>query len=62
MHAYSSIDNHLAIAIDVAISYICDLLCQKPATYAHHVNEQFSPSMDSSINKLTNCQYTTAKC
>ena len=34
----------------------------KPATYAHHVNEQFSPSMDSSINKLTNCQYTTAKC
>ena len=34
----------------------------KPATYAHHVNEQFSPSMDSSINKLTNSQYTTAKC
>ena len=34
----------------------------KPATYAHHVNEQFSPLMDSSINKLTNCQYTTAKC
>ena len=34
----------------------------KPATYAHHVNEQFSPSIDSSINKLTNCQYTTAKC
>ena len=33
----------------------------KPATYAHHVNEQFSLSMDSSINKLTNCQYTTAK-
>ena len=34
----------------------------KPATYAHHVKEQFSLSMDSSINKLTNCQYTTAKC
>ena len=34
----------------------------KSATYAHHVNEQFSPSMDSSINQLTNCQYTTAKC
>ena len=34
----------------------------KPATYAHHVNEHFSPSMDSSMNKLTNCQYTTAKC
>ena len=34
----------------------------KPATYAHHVNEQFSPSMDGSINKLTNYQYTTAKC
>ena len=34
----------------------------KPTTYAHHINEQFSPSMDSSINKLTNCQYTTAKC
>ena len=34
----------------------------KPATYAHHVNEQFSPSMDSSMNKLTNCQYTIAKC
>ena len=34
----------------------------KPATYAHHIKEQFSPSMDSSINKLTNCQYTTAKC
>ena len=34
----------------------------KPATYTHHVKEQFSPSMDSSINKLTNCQYTTAKC
>ena len=34
----------------------------KPTTYSHHVNEQFSPSMDSSINKLTNCQYTTAKC
>ena len=34
----------------------------KPATYTHHVKEQFSPSMDSSINELTNCQYTTAKC
>ena len=34
----------------------------KPATYAYHVKEQFSPSMDSSINKLTNCQYTIAKC
>ena len=34
----------------------------KPTTYAHHVKEQFSPSMDSSINKLTNCQYTTDKC
>ena len=34
----------------------------KPATYAHHVNERFSPSMVSSIYKLTNCQYTTAKC
>ena len=34
----------------------------KPTTYVHHVNEQFSPSMDSSINKVTNCQYTTAKC
>ena len=34
----------------------------KPATYAHHVKEQFSSSMDSSINKLTKCQYTTAKC
>ena len=34
----------------------------KPATYSHHVNEQFSSSMDSSINKLSNCQYTTAKC
>ena len=34
----------------------------KPATYTHHVNEQFLPSMDSSINKLTNYQYTTAKC
>ena len=34
----------------------------KPATYAHHVTEQFSPSMDCSINKLTNCQYTTAEC
>ena len=34
----------------------------KPTTYAHHVKEQFSPLMDSSINKLTNCQYTTAKC
>ena len=34
----------------------------KPATYTHHVKEQFSLSMDSSINKLTNCQYTTAKC
>ena len=34
----------------------------KPATYAHHVKEQFSSSMDISINKLTNCQYTTAKC
>ena len=32
----------------------------KPATYAHHVKAQFSPSMDSSIN--TNRQYTTAKC
>ena len=34
----------------------------KPATYPHHVKGHFSPSMDSSINKLTNCQYTTAKC
>ena len=34
----------------------------KPATYAYHVNEQFPPSMDSSINRLTNCQYITAKC
>ena len=34
----------------------------KPAIYAHYVKEQFSPSMDSSINKLTNYQYTTAKC
>ena len=34
----------------------------KPSTYAHHVKEQFSSSMDSSINKLTNYQYTTAKC
>ena len=34
----------------------------KPATYTHHVKEQFSLSMDSSINKLTNCQYTTSKC
>ena len=34
----------------------------KPATYIHHVKEHFSLSMDSSINKLTNCQYTTAKC
>ena len=25
----------------------------KPATYAHHVKEHFSPSMDSYINKLT---------
>ena len=33
----------------------------KPATYAYHVKEQFSPSMDSSFNKLTNCQYTSAK-
>ena len=34
----------------------------KPATYVHHIKEQFSPSMDCSINKLTNCQYTAAKC
>ena len=34
----------------------------KPTTYTHHVKEQFASSMDSSINKLTNCQYTTAKC
>ena len=34
----------------------------KPATYAHYSKEKFSLSMDSSINKLTNCQYTTAKC
>ena len=34
----------------------------KPATNAHHVKEQFSLSMESSVNKLTNCQYTTAKC
>ena len=33
-----------------------------PAPYTHHVKEQFLSSMDSSINKLTNCQYTTAKC
>ena len=35
---------------------------KKPATYAHHVKELFSQSMDSSINELTNSQYTTAKC
>ena len=34
----------------------------KPSTYAHHGNEQYSLSMDSSINKLTDYQYTTAKC
>ena len=34
----------------------------KPSTYAHHGKEQFSSSMDSSINKLTIYQYTTAKC
>ena len=32
------------------------------ANYAHHGKEQFSSSMDSSINKLTNYQYTTTKC
>ena len=42
---------------------ITNVICfAKPATYAHQVKEQFSPSMDSSIDKLTNCQYTTAKC
>ena len=34
----------------------------KPSTYAHHGKEQFSSWMDSSINKLTIYQYTTAKC
>ena len=34
----------------------------KPSTYTHHGKEQFSSSMDSSINKLPNYQYTTAKC
>ena len=31
----------------------CDMLWPKPATYEHHVREQFSSSMDSFINKLT---------
>ena len=43
--------------IDQAHTYYkCDLLCQNPPltnSYAHHVKEQFSSSMDSSINKLT---------
>ena len=34
----------------------------KPSTYAHHGKEQFSSSLDSSINKLTNYQYTIAEC
>ena len=58
------IHNYLPTKLEVkliAIVYMWPAL-PKPATYAHHVNEQFSPSMDSSINKLTNCQYTTAKC
>ena len=33
----------------------------KPSTYAHHGKGQFSSLMDSSINKLTIYQYTTAK-
>ena len=32
------------------------------ATYAHNGKKQFTLSMDSSINKLTNYQYRTAKC
>ena len=34
----------------------------KPTTYAHYSKEQFSSWMNSPINKLTNYQYTTAKC
>ena len=51
------------VRIHVAIythNYVTAL--PKPATYAHYGKEQFLPSMDSSIKKLTNCQYTTAKC
>ena len=33
----------------------------KPVTYSHYGIEQFSSSMDSSINKLNNYQYTTVK-
>ena len=32
----------------------------KPATYAHNGKERFSPTIDRSINKLTNCHNTTA--
>ena len=34
----------------------------KTSTCVYHVKEQFSLSMYGSINKLTNCQYTTANC
>ena len=33
----------------------------KPATHAHYGKEQFSLLMDSSINKLTNYRYTSAR-
>ena len=54
----------LAIPFDLrceSVSYIMWPALPKPATYEHYVKEQSSLSMDSSVNKLTNYQYTTAK-
>ena len=52
------------VACSTAMTFIAHMWLglPKPATYAHYVKEQFSLSMDSFINKLTKCQYTTAKC
>ena len=49
---YSVLELHTSI-------FICDLLCQNPPLMH---KEEFSSSMNSFINKLTNHQYTTAKC
>ena len=51
----------------IFFSHACSINCYmwpalpNPSTYAHYGKEHFSSSMDSSINKLTNYQYTTVK-
>ena len=43
--------NSISVALIIMQQYVTSFV--KPATYAHYGKEQFSSSMDSSINKLT---------